>query len=263
VKLAPLRPLAQALLPEKWLNRIQALRSRSQQVRLLKQLGLLEYARDYVQKNGTLVRNGPFAGMIYSERAAVSRHSIPKLLGTYELELHGVLQTAMQRRYECVVDIGSAEGYYAVGLAKHLKIPIYAYDPEPFEKSLCEDMARVNGVSNLVKMGSFFTKPEMESFLDRRVLLICDCEGYEAKLFDAASIASTAKWDLLIELHGSTQESLPQLPWPQMTQVISAEPRMNLPHYPEIDGIGPPEILLSEFRCEHQYWLWCDSGQPS
>src|SRR5277367_5483480 len=130
---ALLRPFAEAVLPAQWFGRIQAIRSRKHQVRLLKQLGVLETAKRYLEKNGPVVRNGPFSGMIYPREAALNRHSIPKLLGTYEMELHPVLDLVAKRHYDCVIDIGSAEGYYAVGLARLLMVPVYAYDPEPVE----------------------------------------------------------------------------------------------------------------------------------
>ena len=254
------RTLARAVLPEKLFERVQAIRSRRFQVRLLNTLGLIESAKRYVERNGTIVRYGPFAGMIYPVDAALNRISIPKLLGTYENELHSVIKTVSQRRYDFVIDVGSAEGYYAVGMARLLRVPVYAYDPEPVESNLCSMMARINGVADIVRMGDLFTSADMPKYASQRVFLLCDCEGFEAHLFTADTIQLTSKWDLLIELHGETRESLPRLPWKHTTQVIRQQPRdAETGTFPELAGLGPAAALLSEYRDSEQCWLWCNS----
>jgi len=58
-----------------------------------KREGLLDVATRYIERNGSTVKYGPFAGTIYPLEAALSRHSIPKLLGTYEQELHNIIKT--------------------------------------------------------------------------------------------------------------------------------------------------------------------------
>ena len=54
---------------------------------------------------------------------------VPKLIGSYEEEVHPIIEEIIRRRYSIVVNIGCAEGYYAVGFA--LRIPdaiVYAFD---------------------------------------------------------------------------------------------------------------------------------------
>ena len=36
---------------------------------------------------------------------------------------------------------------------------------------------------------------------DERVLLICDCEGYEYQLLDNDVAGDMARWDIIVELH--------------------------------------------------------------
>ncbi len=71
-------------------------------------------------RHGWVVQGGPFAGMAYLHRS-LDGPLPPRLLGCYEAELHGALERILGTRYDTVVDIGCAEGYYAVGLA--LKMP--------------------------------------------------------------------------------------------------------------------------------------------
>src|SRR5437660_11467263 len=62
------------------------------------------------------VRQGPFAGMRYIDRAIGSAY-LPKLLGTYECELAAIIEEVCARGPRLIIDLGAAEGYYAVGLA--------------------------------------------------------------------------------------------------------------------------------------------------
>ncbi len=73
------------------------------------------------QKCGEEVIDSPFAGMKYPSnfssgpsRAALAQ----KLLGCYEKELHAAIFMLMKEKYDVFLNIGCAEGYYTVGLAR-------------------------------------------------------------------------------------------------------------------------------------------------
>lgn len=66
---------------------------------------------------GGVILSGPFKGLMYP-RESVGSAWAPKLLGTYESELSPTIERIVSGGYRSVVDIGAAEGYYAVGLAK-------------------------------------------------------------------------------------------------------------------------------------------------
>jgi hypothetical protein len=50
-------------------------------------------------------------------------HAAPKFLGTYERELYSVIERAIELAPRYVLNIGCAEGFYAVGLALRLQMP--------------------------------------------------------------------------------------------------------------------------------------------
>src|SRR4051812_14244715 len=75
--------------------------------------------RAILERYGPVVLSGPFAGMAYVRQAAGSCLA-PKLIGCYEAELHGVVARILRTGYTQIVDIGCAEGYYAVGLARSI-----------------------------------------------------------------------------------------------------------------------------------------------
>ncbi len=249
--------VARAILPTAVFEKQMAVRSRRFQLRGIKESGLLDVTTRYIERYGSTVRYGPFAGTIYPMDAALSHQSIPKLLGTYEQELHHIINIIGQRKYDLVIDIGSAEGYYAVGLARLLRTKVLTYDPEPIERSLCEKAAHLNGVSELIELRELFCASDVRLFRGRRVLCICDCEGFESEIFNASTIPDAVGWDLLIELHEDAAEKLLSLGWPQKTVIVSREPRCKT--YQELEGLGDQEMLLSEGRADNQTWLWCDS----
>jgi methylase of polypeptide subunit release factors len=75
-------------------------------------------------------------------------HASPKFLGTYEQELHSVVERAIWLDPTYVLNIGCAEGFYAVGLAMRLKsVQVFAADADPKALSAPMKSAELNGVS--------------------------------------------------------------------------------------------------------------------
>ncbi|MGB6691361.1 MAG: hypothetical protein WBE76_26300 [Terracidiphilus sp.] len=254
------KAVARSVLPSFLFERLKAARWRRGMSRYLEKEGLLDAAARYVERNGYTVRYGPFAGMVYPRRAALNYHSIPGLLGVYEQELHPVIEAIARRKYDLVINIGCAEGYYAVGLARLLRTKVLAYDPEPVERDICREAAELNDVSGLVELKDLFRPSEIQKFRGMRVFCISDCEGFEEQIFTRHTISQTAGWDLLIELHGAAADKLMSLAWPQKMTTIESVPRTG--SYKELEGLGATKKLLSENRAT-QKWLWCDSQARS
>lgn len=149
------------------------------------------------------VRHGPFKGLRYASEGSEGSALVPKLLGSYENELHPWIETLREKDYLAVVDIGCAEGYYAIGLARLLpQAHVFAYDTNPAAREACARMADQNGVADRVTIGSFCSGETLRALdLPPRSLIICDCEGYETTLFDRDTTASLGQADLLIECH--------------------------------------------------------------
>jgi hypothetical protein len=149
------------------------------------------------------VFHGPFKGMKYPALAAVGSALYPKLLGCYEKELHGTIESLLLKDYTEILDIGCAEGYYAIGLALKLNnTRICAYDTDETGRNLCAQMAKLNAVEDKVTIKETCTADELEKFkFSGKALIICDCEGYENFLFTPSNIKNLSNCDLLIETH--------------------------------------------------------------
>jgi hypothetical protein len=149
------------------------------------------------------VKHGPFKGMIYPELKSIGSSLLPKLLGSYESELHSVLEKICATEYCAIVDIGCAEGYYAVGLGMRVQsAKIFAYDTDSEAIHLCRQMAQINDVGDRLVTGAFCDARTLREIpFTGRALIVSDCEGYERHLFTAAMVPSLARHDLLIEVH--------------------------------------------------------------
>lgn len=153
------------------------------------------------------VRNGIFQGLQYPAFKAAGSAISPKLLGTYELELHASLANILKRRHDCIVDIGSAEGYYAIGLARLTNSTVYAFDSDEKARKLCSEMAVANGVE--LQLENFCTAESLLKLpLGKRSLIISDCEGYEVELFSEKTVNMLTSHDLIIETHDIYQAGI-------------------------------------------------------
>ena len=127
---------------------------------------------------------GPLSGLKFIETSAKNYH-IPKLLGCYEQPLLPYIEKAIEAKYAAIVNIGSAEGYYAVGMG--LRLPntvVHAYDLSMTAQSSCRNLAELNGISERVTIGSLFKTDHFSQFRDMKTLIICDIEGGEVDLLD-------------------------------------------------------------------------------
>src|SRR5262245_50079525 len=113
-------------------------------------LGLDKVARQISGATRGTVAAGPFAGMRL-DYESLPVHAAPKFLGTYERELYRVIERAIQLAPRYVLNIGCAEGFYAVGLALRLdNAQLFAADAHPKALRATRRNAELNGVSSRV-----------------------------------------------------------------------------------------------------------------
>lgn len=166
--------------------------------------------RRQIEDKGLLVHDGPFSGMRYTSFASRGSVLFPKLLGSYECELHPAIESMPLAEFPTIVDIGCAEGYYAIGLALRCgKAKVFAYDIEEASRILCRGMAEANKVGDRVTILSECTPETMiRHDFSHGGLIVSDCEGYERILFTAETAPHLEKAHILIELHETEGEDL-------------------------------------------------------
>lgn len=150
------------------------------------------------------VLHGPFKGMKYPKTQAIGSAIFPKLMGSYESEIHSNIEDLLSfNNYSEIVDVGCAEGYYAVGMAmRSTESKIYAFDTNEDARDLCLEMAKLNSIEAKVHVNSELTPDKLNQFeFTGKGLIICDCEGYETILFNKTNLSNLLNCDLIIETH--------------------------------------------------------------
>ena len=221
-----------------------------------------------------VVRHGIFYGMKYPSLESAGSALYPKLLGSYERELHGVMERIVHTDYDTIVDVGCAEGYYATGLALRLpEAKVYAFDVDERAQQLCQEMAQFNGVGDRVEVRAFCSPQVLIDLpLGRRALIISDCEGYEQALFNEDCVAALAAHDVLIEVHAFVNPDIPVL----LRQRFGATHRIQA-FFSTADADKPGNYpwtgheeftedewraLLAEGRPGTMEWLWLTAKSP-
>jgi hypothetical protein len=170
-------------------------------LRLLGRWRSMMLANTYMAHQGTKVWSGPFAGMEYVS-AATEGALTPRLLGTYESELHPHLARFAQEGLDCLIDVGCAEGYYAVGVARMMpEVTVYAYDIDERARAACAELAAKNGVAERVIIGGEFQPDGFEAFAGRRALVMVDAEGAELEILQPALSPALAGLSVIVETH--------------------------------------------------------------
>jgi hypothetical protein len=176
-------------------------RSQRQIIASERKSGRLAASKEFVRNNGPYVLGGPFVGLEYPKRTIAKRNLVGKLLASYEDELHDFVEASLANPHTMIVNVGSADGYYSVGYALRApKIPVIAFDTDPWARRATRDLAILNGVQN-VRVKSMCTPEWLGQNLKEGSLILSDCEGYETVLLDPAIAPHLKSATILVEIH--------------------------------------------------------------
>jgi hypothetical protein len=170
----------------------QVRRSRAARRRVLRRLG-----------RPVRVAQGPFRGLRYITTA---HHSalLPKVLGTYECELGPAIEAICRAGCARIIDIGAAEGYYAVGMAaRNPNAEVVAFETNPSARYYLRLLARRNSVADRVRVLGGCDLDALDRALagGHRSAVICDCEGAEDVLLRPDRIEPLRRALVLVETH--------------------------------------------------------------
>lgn len=216
------------------------------------------------KREGSTVLAGPFKGMNYGVRASEGSRTA-RLLGAYEASLHPIIESIIATPPDLLIDIGSAEGYYAVGMA--LRLPqtrILARDASPKAQSLCRKLATLNNVTDRVEVGGQFSHADFAICSTTKTVVICDIEGAEDALLDPVAAPGLRHADILVECHPSMAKGVTD----RIADRFTASHRITrigrtldttgfpdwLEEYSDLDRL----ITLWEWRGGPTPWLWME-----
>lgn len=235
-----------------------------QQLRLLAKWRSTVLANTMVARAKGVIPAGPFQGMLYAVAASEGCRA-PRLLGAYEASLHPVIETIIARAYPQVLDIGCAEGYYAVGLARRMpQTTVHARDLNPTARALCAELAAANHVADRLQIGPEVAHADFALCEAARTFILCDIEGGEATLLDPALAPGLALADILVEVHEDMHAGLVAIltarfaPTHRVTR-LDRDLRLDLlPVWADTLSDLDRLLLLWEWRSSPTPWLWME-----
>lgn len=218
-----------------------------------------------LEHTGGFVVSGPFENMkLPDQKSWGGGDVVPKSLGCYEAELHGAVETAIGRNPDLVINVGCAEGYYAVGLARRLSGAIvHAFDIDARAQAVCALAAQENGVRRRVVTEGECSAEQLcrLAATAERPLIVMDCEGAELALLSEAAMPHLAHADILVECHDYLDRDIT----PALTARLQADHAVEMilegPRHPTaFEFLQPLSTLdrwlaVCEFRPETMHWL--------
>lgn len=225
-------------------------------------------------RTGGRIPKGPFAGMRYIQNAFGSAY-VPKLLGIYERELNPFIEQVCAQNFPLIVDVGAAEGYYAIGMAlRNPDARVVAFEMEQKGRAALEEMAKLNGVLSRVEIRGKCKPEDLAQLLaaSGRVLILCDVEGDEEILLDPEAIPALAHAPLLVEMHefisfGISERVTKRFAATHTVRRIWQEDRhrSDFPFATLATRLLPRSYLdwsVNEWRPERMSWLWMEPRTP-
>jgi hypothetical protein len=209
--------------------------------------------------------------MRYIEGASAGAY-LPKLLGIYEREVAFCIEEACQFKPVLIVDIGAAEGYYAVGLAlRNPQARVVAFEMEERGRKMLGRMVEINKVSDRVVTSGMCRRDNLAPVftLGAPVLVVCDVEGYEEDLLDPTRIEALSEAWILVETHDFLRPGVKDLLRDRFAkthqiQEVWQEPRSvtEFPYATFLTRALPSrylERIVDEGRPAQMCWLWMRS----
>tara|TARA_B100001113_G_scaffold349124_1_gene344047 strand:- start:1115 stop:1915 length:801 start_codon:yes stop_codon:yes gene_type:complete len=217
-------------------------------------------ANTIIQREGRKILYGPFKGMNFLDNVSEGCF-VPKLLGIYESELHDYINHIVLNKPDIIINVGSAEGYYAVGLKKLLPdTDVFAFDTDINAQEKCKELSIMNKVN--INIEGEFSSEILNNFKNKKVVLMCDIEGDESNLITEENIDMYSEIEVCIELHYNNKGKHNVSFMPEIFQkshktelVVQKGKSFIVPEF--IANLSHLDILLSawEYRSYPTPWL--------
>lgn len=212
-------------------------------------------------------RRGPFSDTVFPSAEITNTTSlVSQLIGSYEAELHNVMQKISGNKYKQIINIGAGWGYYSVGLA--LQFPeaiIHAFELDGRKRLICRHVAKMNGINSRIELHDFCDITRLGKVLSGEGgFIFIDCEGCEKKLLDPYRLKELNNYDILVEVHdynsaGPTMGEVLCDRFRHTHEITYINPQQrDSSNYPELNDVTQfaSECLLREGRVYSRGWLY-------
>jgi hypothetical protein len=211
------------------------------------------------------VLGGAFRGM----RWGGNPHDMPKLLGTYEMEIAPYLTRLNSVPMDAVINIGAADGYYCAGLAQLFpQARVIAYEQQVnLHPTIIKSMV-LNNMQSRIELSGMADQTNFYQLCAQypRALYFMDIEGGEVDLLREVNCKNLPLSHFLIELHdclrpGCREEVVRCFQRSHQIEIISSRPRVrdDFPLFSYIGKLFPSDLCLNlmyEDRQGAQEWAF-------
>lgn len=192
---------------------------------------------------------GPFTGLLLEPRPF-----LPHLLGTYELELHGVIEGLCARPWHKIVNVGGGNGFYIAGLGRRVPdAQLVVFELEAEARDVIRRTMERNGLSARTQLLGTADPGGLETACrgEGPTLVVMDVEGAEVELTDLTNVPSLRRATILVETHdvlraGCRDAIVAQLAPTHVMHSIATVPR-TLADFPR--ELAPVLMHLAPARC--------------
>lgn len=212
---------------------------------------------------GGVVGYGPFKGLSLQKNNWWGGADFASmLLGLYEKEVLDFLFSKRFDGFESFVDIGAADGYYAIGMlrAGRMRKAVCFELSEEGRRTIAAN-AVANGVADQIQVFGAADRRFHEKLSDldlARTVVLVDAEGAEFEILDAESLSALRRATFIIEIHNWADDF-----WAKYERLLTAAAPLF-----DVDFLAPavkdmtqfPE--LNDFTDDNRY-LICSEGRPN
>lgn len=215
------------------------------------------------QRTEGFVHQGPFQGMkILHKFSWGDGDCASKLLGLYECELFEDIEKAINQPHDLILNIGCAEGYYGIGLAKRTQTKTVVFDVNKAAVDIARENAAANGV-NKILFSTDCSVVSYRSFLAsaNRPFIFMDCEGAEEDLLDLTVMPELANTAIMVESHDCNRPGLTDrlvARFAETHNIKLIRQGSKNPYMPLIDDLDDYDkmLLCVEARPSTMIWLY-------
>lgn len=218
-----------------------------------------------LKQHGSTVQNGLFAGMRLMFNGE-GHGFLPKLLGSYEQELHPLLhQLQTQFAYQRILILRAQDGFYPVGLAKvfpSAQITVIENNAMSIQRTV--ELGKMNQIVNRISFLQTAEPYDIDTLLasSRETLIFSDCSDCPLEFWNPEQIAALKLADLLVRL-------------PQIKSVDALKATVQpfqSSHKDQVIGVGArspytirsiagwsqlnQNLAITEFQQVPPAWLW-------
>lgn len=215
------------------------------------------------QRTQGFVHRGPFQAMkILHKFSWGDGDCASKLLGLYECELFEDIERVINQPHDLILNIGCAEGYYGIGLAKRTQTKTVVFDVNKTAVDIARENAAANGV-NKILFSTDCTIDNYRSFLAsaNNPFIFMDCEGAEEEILDLTVVPELAKTSVMVESHDCNRPGLTDKLVARFAEThnikLIRQGNKN-PYMPLIDDLDDYDkmLLCVEARPSTMIWLY-------